>query len=104
VVELIFVGVIASAVWVFIDAPARGLSWTWGLGVLAVWIVAFPWYLVERNRQPVIGRAGSSPTNPAVSQAAVPETDLQRLQRMRAEGQLTEAQYEGQKRQLNRRR
>lgn len=30
----------------------------------------------------------------------IPETDLQRLQRLRAEGRLTEAQYEGQKRQL----
>ncbi len=48
-IELLYVVVIGSAIWVFFDAPANGLSWTWGLGVLALWIVAFPWYLVVRG-------------------------------------------------------
>ncbi len=49
--ELILLVVIGTSIWVFVDAPARGLSWTWGLGCLALWIVAFPWYLAVRGRQ-----------------------------------------------------
>lgn len=48
--ELLVLIVVGTSIWVFIDAPARGLSWTWGLGTLALWIVAFPWYLVERQK------------------------------------------------------
>lgn len=41
--------VVGTSIWVFFDAPAHGKSWTWGLGCLALWIIAFPLYLAERN-------------------------------------------------------
>jgi hypothetical protein len=97
---LIVLVVIGTAIWVGFDAPARGLSWTWALGCLALWIVAFPWYLVERQRAP--GRAPQR-ASPPPRTAPAPETDLQRLQRMRAEGQLSQAQYDAEKRRLERR-
>ncbi len=79
IAELIII-VIASAIWVAFDAPSRGLPWVWALGVALLWIVAFPWYLVVRQHHPVLTRRGSHPPSSA------PETDLQRLQRMRAQG------------------
>lgn len=48
--ELILLIIVGTSIWVFFDAPASGLSWTWGLGCLALWIVAFPWYLAERSK------------------------------------------------------
>lgn len=49
--------VIATAIWVAFDAPTHGLSWTWSLGVLALWIVAFPWYLSVRSTRIRLERA-----------------------------------------------
>src|SRR3954471_23454205 len=47
---LIILVVVGTSIWVMVDATSRGLSWTWGLGCLALWIVAFPMYLVERSK------------------------------------------------------
>jgi hypothetical protein len=49
-VELIVIVVVGTSIWVAFDAPKQGLSWTWALGYLALWIVAFPWYLLERRK------------------------------------------------------
>jgi hypothetical protein len=49
-VELVLLVVIGTSIWVAFDAPQHGLSWSWGLGCLALWILAFPWYLVERQK------------------------------------------------------
>jgi len=46
----VFLVLIGTAVWVFFDAPTRGMSRLWAVGVLVLWIVAFPWYLVARAR------------------------------------------------------
>jgi hypothetical protein len=97
VLELVVLVVIGTSIWVAFDAPTHGLSWTWGLGSLALWIVVFPWYLVERRKSPKVPQRGLHPP------ASAPETDLQRLQRMRADGQLNAAQYEAEKRQLAKR-
>lgn len=48
--SLILLIVIGTSVWVSLDAPSHGLSRAWALGALALWIVAFPWYLVERGK------------------------------------------------------
>jgi hypothetical protein len=98
VLELIVLVVIGTSIWVAFDAAARGLSWTWALGCLDRWILAFPWYLVERRSGPKMAERGPHPPLPSA-----PETDLQRLQRM-AEGRLNQAQNEAEKRQLARRR
>lgn len=49
---LMWLLVLASAIWVYIDAKKRGFSnpASWGFGTFFVWIVVFPWYLVRRNR------------------------------------------------------
>lgn len=65
-VELALLVVVATSIWVFFDAPARGLSWTWGVGCLALWIVFFPWYLVSRSRvQQLPKDAGPPPPPPS---------------------------------------
>lgn len=48
--ELIIFTVAVTSLWVAVDAPEHRLSRTWGLGCLALWIVAFPMYLVERKK------------------------------------------------------
>jgi 4-amino-4-deoxy-L-arabinose transferase-like glycosyltransferase len=44
--------VIGTSIWVLFDAPSHQLSRTWALGCLALWIVAFPWYLATRSKAP----------------------------------------------------
>ena len=45
---------IPCAVWVAYDASKRpGLGMEWALGVLLLWIIFFPWYLIERRKYPV---------------------------------------------------
>jgi hypothetical protein len=44
--------VVLTSLWVLVDAPHRGLSWTWALGCLLLWIVVFPWYLHQRSLPP----------------------------------------------------
>jgi hypothetical protein len=43
--------VILSSAWVFYDAQGRGVAkpLRWGVGVLLLWIVVFPWYLARRR-------------------------------------------------------
>jgi uncharacterized membrane protein len=44
--------VAGTSIWVLFDAPNHYLSRSWALGCLALWIVAFPWYLFERSKAP----------------------------------------------------
>ncbi len=43
--------VILCSAWVFYDAQQKGLAkpLRWGIGVMLLWIVVFPWYLVRRR-------------------------------------------------------
>jgi hypothetical protein len=51
---------VATTIWVGVDASRRDWSdhgfanatWKWIVGLLLLWIVAFPIYLVQRNRVP----------------------------------------------------
>ncbi len=46
--------VIPSTIWVAFDASKRpGLPMDWALGVFFLWIIFFPWYLIERRKYPV---------------------------------------------------
>jgi hypothetical protein len=75
---LVVLVVVGTSVWVFVDAPGRGLSRWWAGGCLALWIVAFPWYVVTRRGGPVPAgarpQAGHHPAgrcDPARSRAGV---------------------------------
>jgi hypothetical protein len=43
--------VILSSVWVFYDAQRKGVAkpLRWGIGVILLWILVFPWYLARRR-------------------------------------------------------
>ena len=46
---LLLVATWATATWVFFDAPRHGLSRAWSLGCLLLWVIFFPYYLIERG-------------------------------------------------------
>jgi hypothetical protein len=95
--ELLALVVIASAIWVFFDAPTIGESrYTWSIGMLLLWIVGFPWYLSVRSRKV---RAGWQPAPAAETTRDPVATELDRLAHLRDTGGLTDAQYERQRRQ-----
>jgi hypothetical protein len=62
--SLVFLVVIGTSIWVFFDAPSRGLSRSWALGALLLWIVLFPWYLVERSKRASESASNQPPTSP----------------------------------------
>jgi hypothetical protein len=43
--------VILSSAWVFYDAQRKGVAkpLRWGIGVVLLWVVVFPWYLARRR-------------------------------------------------------
>lgn len=45
---LVLIATIGSSIWVFFDAPKRGLSRAWSIGCLFVWVGFFPMYLIAR--------------------------------------------------------
>ena len=49
--DIVVLTVLATSVWVFFDAPRIGESRTWTIGVLLLWIIAFPWYLSVRSKK-----------------------------------------------------
>jgi hypothetical protein len=66
--------VVGTAIWVGFDASQR--EWTdgfstaaWVAGVLLLWIVIFPYYLVRRSKAPL---KASDPVGPAVTQPPAP--------------------------------
>jgi hypothetical protein len=111
--------VIASTVWVGVDANKRTWNgpgpWSWALGCLLLWIVVFPLYLWRRRSAPL--KASSEDQNNAldppaaanvlpsvvgpsanVSAAAAPQSggmisDLDRLAMLHANGVLDEAEF-----------
>lgn len=80
---------LGSTVWVFFDAPAHGESRTWALGFLALWIVAFPWYLAVRGR-------ADRPSHAVQARDPV-AMELDRLAQLHGQGRLTLEQYEAQR-------
>ena len=48
IVWLVFLFLVLSPIWVFIDAPKHGLTRLWALGVFLFWLFAFPAYLIVR--------------------------------------------------------
>jgi hypothetical protein len=60
---IILVLIVATSIWVAVDATGRDWSndkfadrpWKWIVGCVLVWIIVFPMYLVRRNRAPLRG-------------------------------------------------
>ena len=44
------IAVIGTFVWILVDAPKRGISASWAVGVLLLWVVFFPMYLAKRGK------------------------------------------------------
>ena len=76
---------LVAVVWVAYDSSRRDwrgvgfadASWKWVAGVLLLWFVAFPLYLVYRRRAPLTGTAPTAdpfaaPERPASSADSVP--------------------------------
>jgi hypothetical protein len=76
---IVFLVVVATTVWVAVDASHRDWrgdrfasgTWAWVLGCLLLWIIVFPIYLVRRGRVPMKGAGGASSVSviPATSVA-----------------------------------
>ncbi len=75
---LVMLGVIASSVWVLVDAETHKVpanrrkpysasngSAAWFIGCLLLWIVGFPWYLIARSA--VLAERPSTPLTPTVA-------------------------------------
>ena len=69
--------VLISTIWVGVDASGRDwtgnrvgdAAWKWPLGMLALWILVFPLYLVHRRRVPRDGTGGRPPQRVGVDRA-----------------------------------
>ena len=84
---VILLVVAATSIWVAFDAPRHGLSWTWGLGCVALWVVGFPWYLVERSKRT---RPLMPPSTPTAPEGWYPDpVDAAQLERYWAGGEWT---------------
>ena len=118
---IFWVVVIASAVWVYIDAKNIGVRKDlvsgffnlgpvgWSLATLLLWIISFPCYLIQRPtlKAAAIAAAGNEPSseNTATSQSsATTESDaigsLEKLADLRDRGILTGAEFEQKKQEL----
>jgi uncharacterized BrkB/YihY/UPF0761 family membrane protein len=86
---LLGLAVVGATVWVAMDASGRDwsdntfadASWKWVAGVLLLWFVAFPLYLVHRRRVPRTGFAAgpvvaadafTTPERPEAASKSVP--------------------------------
>jgi len=107
--------VIGSAIWVYIDAKQIGVrkglisgmfnigAGAWCAATLLLWIVVFPAYLIKRGalKAAVAAQAGHGAA-PVASVAAQGDAidGLEKLANLRDRGVLTEAEFDQKKRQL----
>ncbi|MFZ0059029.1 MAG: hypothetical protein WAL35_03160 [Acidimicrobiales bacterium] len=65
--SLLYLIVFVTALWVGFDAHAagrtRGEVISWALGTVLIWVIVFPWYLVDRRHF----TKAATPTTPAAS-------------------------------------
>lgn len=98
VIGLVFLVVLVTIVWVALDARdhdfsySRGMHSTagWVIGCILLWIVFFPWYVIERRKVPT--RKGLQ-----VEGASADLENLQKLADLYNKGILTSAEMEEQK-------
>ena len=112
--SLVLLIVIGTSIWVLVDAKSIGIGkralngvvdsgpWTWFWGCLLLWIVAFPMYLVKRNRykgldsEPAV--IPSIPVHATLLSDAI--TQLERLSQLKEKGIITEEEFLSKKRVL----
>jgi len=112
---IMWVVVIASAVWVYIDAKNIGVRKDlvsgffnlgpvgWSLATLLLWIIGFPCYLIQREKlkAAAIAAAGNEPSS---ENSVAAESDsigsLEKLADLRDRGILTGAEFEQKKQEL----
>ena len=122
---VIWLVVIASAIWVYVDAKNIGVrkdlvSGFWNLGAgswcaatLLLWIVAFPCYLIKRTslKEAAAAEAGDNPSiESPVAQPVAPVTSvaseaeaigsLEKLADLRDRGILSGAEFDQKKQQI----
>jgi hypothetical protein len=107
--------VIGSAIWVYVDAKKIGVrkglisgmfdigAGTWCAATLLLWIVVFPAYLIKRGalKAAVAAQAGpgAAPGATVAAQGGAIES-LEKLANLRDRGVLTETEFDQKKRQL----
>jgi hypothetical protein len=107
--------VIVSAIWVYVDAKTIGVrkgliagmfnigAGAWCAATLLLWIVVFPAYLIKRDalKAAVAAQAGrgKSPEPTVLVQSNVIE-GLEKLANLRDRGVLTNAEFDEKKREL----
>jgi len=107
--------VIGSAIWVYIDAKTIGVRkglidgmfnngpGVWCAGTLLLWIVVFPAYLIKRGAlKAAVAANAESSASPSATVAAHGDAieSLEKLANLRDRGVLTEAEFDQKKRQL----
>ena len=111
---LVFLLVVATSIWVFIDARSIGVRKGqikgffnmgpsgWAFATLLLWIVGFPGYLAKRSEYKRINSAGNvadPPPSPAVDlNDAI--TQVERLAQLRDKGIVSEEEFLAKKREL----
>ena len=108
-VELFFIAVVGTSIWVWVDSAklrscardVEGLAATspvmWFLCCILMWIIAFPLYLLTR---PQLVQASTATRDPDKSPAEEKNNDLHRLEKLgdlRERGILTEDEFLAQK-------
>jgi hypothetical protein len=111
----IWIIVVVSAIWVYIDAKQIGVRkglisgmfdngpGVWCAGTLLLWIVVFPAYLIKRGELKAAAAARTAPAVVPVASVAAhgdPIEGLEKLANLRDRGVLTEAEFEQKKRDL----
>ncbi len=111
----VFLVVVATSIWVFVDAKSIGVKkgqisgiadmgpWGWFWVCLLLWIIGFPFYLAKRSEYKAANAAPSMPppVPPLAPQpVADPLTQLERFAQLRDKGILTEAEFQAKKAQL----
>ena len=111
--------VVASAIWVVIDAKNIGVKegvvsglgnmgpWGWFFATLLLWIIAFPMYLYYRGKfkLAVAGtwQAGKEPIGVSIKTKQsenIAIEDLEKLASLKERGIITDAEFEAKKKQI----
>jgi hypothetical protein len=111
----IWIIVIGSAAWVYVDAKKIGVrkglvsgmfnigAGAWCAATLLLWIVVFPAYLIKRGalKAAVAAQAGTGGApGPTVAAQGNAIEGLEKLANLRDRGVLTDAEFDQKKRQL----
>ena len=111
--------IIVSAIWVFIDAKNIGVKkglipgmgnigpWGWFFVTLLLWIVGFPMYLYYRGKFKLAVASSTTPVSAPISGSfnstqsqSMAIEDLEKLAALKEKGLITDGEFEAKKKQL----